>query len=105
MTASSGSAKCLGKQASKKIHLVFVGRRLGDAEIVYAATAKAEKELKWKFNMASLDPNENNMKSCRAKYGAEEMCTDMWNWASKNPYGYARSPYKSNIITHPSIPQ
>ena len=26
---------------------------------------------------------------CRAKYGIEEMCRDQWNWASKNPYGYA----------------
>jgi len=35
--------------------------------------------------------NENNMKTCRAKYGIEEMCRDLWNWASKNPYGYAGS--------------
>jgi UDP-glucose 4-epimerase len=32
----------------QKIPLVFAGRRPGDAEVVYAATAKAEKELKWK---------------------------------------------------------
>jgi hypothetical protein len=25
----------------------------------------------------------------RAKYGITEMCRDQWNWASKNPYGYA----------------
>lgn len=25
---------------------------------------------------------------CRAKYGIEEMCSDQWKWASKNPYGY-----------------
>jgi UDP-glucose 4-epimerase len=36
-------------------------------------------------------PNENNLKTCRAKYGIEEMCRDLWNWASKNPYGYAGS--------------
>jgi hypothetical protein len=48
------------------------------------------------FRMAFLDPNENNMKTCRAKYGIEEMCRDLWNWASKNPYGYAGSPGKSN---------
>ncbi|XP_047341107.1 UDP-glucose 4-epimerase GEPI48-like [Impatiens glandulifera] len=59
------------KASGKKIPLVFAGRRGGDAEIVYASTAKAEKELKWK-----------------AKYGIEEMCKDQWNWASKNPYGY-----------------
>lgn len=31
----------------------------------------------------------------RAKYGVEEMCRDLWNWASKNPYGYG-SPDSSN---------
>ncbi|KAL5201968.1 hypothetical protein ABZP36_012920 [Zizania latifolia] len=66
------------KVSGKKIPLVFAGRRPGDAEIVYAATAKADKELKWK-----------------AKHGVEEMCRDLWNWASKNPYGYG-SPDSSN---------
>lgn len=59
------------KASGKKIPLVMAGRRPGDAEIVYASTAKAEKELNW-----------------RAKYGIDEMCRDQWNWASKNPYGY-----------------
>ncbi|RDX71653.1 hypothetical protein CR513_48969 [Mucuna pruriens] len=59
------------KASGKKIPLVMAGRRPGDAEIVYASTKKAERELKWK-----------------AKYGIEEMCRDQWNWASKNPYGY-----------------
>ncbi|XP_058778336.1 UDP-glucose 4-epimerase GEPI48-like [Vicia villosa] len=60
------------EQASgKKIPLVKADRRPGDAEIVYASTEKAERELKWK-----------------AKYGIDEMCRDQWNWASKNPYGY-----------------
>ncbi|XXG82376.1 hypothetical protein AAC387_Pa10g0339 [Persea americana] len=59
------------KASGKKIPLVMAGRRPGDAEIVYASTDKAERELKWK-----------------AKYGVEEMCRDQWNWASKNPYGY-----------------
>ncbi|KAJ1386087.1 UDP-glucose 4-epimerase [Sesbania bispinosa] len=60
------------EQASgKKIPLVMAGRRPGDAEMVYASTKKAERELKWK-----------------AKYGVAEMCRDQWNWASKNPYGY-----------------
>uniref|UniRef100_K3Z807 UDP-glucose 4-epimerase n=1 Tax=Setaria italica TaxID=4555 RepID=K3Z807_SETIT len=67
------------KASGKKIPLVFAGRRPGDAEIVYAATAKAEKELKWK-----------------AKYGIEEMCRDLWNWASKNPYGYSGSSENGN---------
>ncbi|KAF3943408.1 hypothetical protein ACB098_01G140000 [Castanea mollissima] len=59
------------KASGKKIPLVTSGRRPGDAEIVYASTDKAEKELNWK-----------------AKYGIDEMCRDQWNWASKNPYGY-----------------
>ncbi|XP_042373446.1 UDP-glucose 4-epimerase GEPI48-like [Zingiber officinale] len=62
------------KASGKKIPVVMAGRRPGDAEIVYASTAKAEKELQWK-----------------AKYGIEEMCRDQWNWTSKNPWGY-RSP-------------
>ncbi|KAH7657852.1 UDP-glucose 4-epimerase protein [Dioscorea alata] len=59
------------KASGKKIPLIMSGRRPGDAEIVYASTSKAEKELNWK-----------------AKYGIEEMCRDQWNWASKNPWGY-----------------
>ncbi|XP_072968432.1 UDP-glucose 4-epimerase GEPI48-like [Typha angustifolia] len=66
------------KASGKKIPLVMAGRRPGDAEIVYASTAKAEKELNW-----------------RAKYGIDEMCRDQWNWASKNPYGY-ESPDSTN---------
>ncbi|KAF3339797.1 UDP-glucose 4-epimerase GEPI48 [Carex littledalei] len=59
------------KASGKKIPLIMAGRRPGDAEIVYASTEKAERELNWK-----------------TKYGIEEMCRDQWNWASKNPYGY-----------------
>ncbi|URE09157.1 UDP-glucose 4-epimerase [Musa troglodytarum] len=66
------------KASGKKIPLVMAGRRPGDAEILYACTVKAEKELSWK-----------------AKYGIEEMCRDQWNWATKNPWGY-RSPDPPN---------
>ncbi|KAK9275765.1 hypothetical protein L1049_023034 [Liquidambar formosana] len=59
------------KASGKKIPLQMAGRRPGDAEIVYASTDKAERELNWK-----------------AKFGVNEMCRDQWNWASKNPYGY-----------------
>nr|ANC33518.1 UDP-glucose 4-epimerase [Albuca bracteata] len=62
------------KASGKKISLTLSGRRPGDAEIVYASTAKAERELHWK-----------------AKYGIDEMCRDQWNWASKNPWGYQES--------------
>lgn len=67
------------KASGKKIPMVMSGRRPGDAEIVYAATEKAERELKWK-----------------AKYGIEEMCRDQWNWAKKNPYGYEGTPESNN---------
>ncbi|XP_042018643.1 UDP-glucose 4-epimerase GEPI48-like [Salvia splendens] len=59
------------KASGKKIPLVMAGRRPGDAEVVYASTEKAERELNWK-----------------AKYGIDEICRDQWNWANKNPYGY-----------------
>ncbi|XP_027342074.1 UDP-glucose 4-epimerase GEPI48 [Abrus precatorius] len=66
--------KAFEQASGKKIPLVMANRRPGDAEVVYASTAKAETELKWK-----------------AKYGIDEMCRDQWNWASKNPYGYGGS--------------
>lgn len=62
------------KASGKKIPLVNAARRPGDAEVVYAETDKAERELKWK-----------------TKFGVDEMCRDQWNWASKNPYGYEAS--------------
>ncbi|KAG5030044.1 hypothetical protein AAZX31_05G202600 [Glycine max] len=68
------------EQASgKKIPLAMAGRRPGDAEIVYASTEKAERELNWK-----------------TKYSIDDMCRDQWNWASKNPYGYGASADSSN---------
>ncbi|XP_078151505.1 UDP-glucose 4-epimerase GEPI48-like [Carex rostrata] len=63
--------KAFENVSGKQIPLVMAGRRPGDAEIIYASTEKAERELNWK-----------------TKYGIEEMCRDQWNWASKNPYGY-----------------
>ncbi|KAK4260639.1 hypothetical protein QN277_003729 [Acacia crassicarpa] len=64
------------KAFEKKIPLVMAGRRPGDAEIVYASTEKAERELNWK-----------------AKYGIEDMCRSLWNWVCKNPYGYPSEEY------------
>lgn len=61
------------KVSGKKIPLVIAERRPGDAEVVYASTEKAERELNWK-----------------AENGIEEMCRDQWNWASNNPYGYQK---------------
>ncbi|XP_054810105.1 LOW QUALITY PROTEIN: UDP-glucose 4-epimerase GEPI48-like [Prosopis cineraria] len=71
--------KAFEKVSGKKIPLVMAGRRTGDAEIVYASTEKAERELNWK-----------------AKYSIEDMCRDLWNWASKNPYGYQSQDSPSN---------
>ncbi|CAJ1937254.1 unnamed protein product [Sphenostylis stenocarpa] len=65
--------KAFEKASGKKIPLAMGGRRPGDAEIVYASTKKAERELNW-----------------TAKHGIDDMCRDQWNWASKNPYGYDR---------------
>ncbi|XP_027916995.1 UDP-glucose 4-epimerase GEPI48-like isoform X2 [Vigna unguiculata] len=66
--------KAFEKASGKKIPLSMGDRRPGDAEIVYASTNKAEKELNWK-----------------AKHDIHDMCRDQWNWASKNPYGYGKS--------------
>lgn len=33
----------------------------------------------------------------RAKYGIEEMCRDQWKWASNNPWGYQKKPWKQHI--------
>nr|XP_007160168.1 hypothetical protein PHAVU_002G298500g [Phaseolus vulgaris]ESW32162.1 hypothetical protein PHAVU_002G298500g [Phaseolus vulgaris] len=71
--------KAFEQASGKKIPLAMGGRRPGDAEIVYASTKKAERELNWK-----------------AKHGIDDMCRDQWNWASKNPYGYGRSGDSSN---------
>uniref|UniRef100_A0ACD5YIY7 Uncharacterized protein n=1 Tax=Avena sativa TaxID=4498 RepID=A0ACD5YIY7_AVESA len=73
------------KASGKKIPLVIGQRRPGDAEVLFAGTGKAERELHWK-----------------AKYGITEMCRDQWNWASKNPYGYASpdSTKQNGSISH-----
>lgn len=54
-----------------RIPYEIVGRRPGDAAICYAEVSKARKELNW----------------C-AERDLEHMCTDTWNWQSKNPSGY-----------------
>ncbi|XP_059669383.1 UDP-glucose 4-epimerase GEPI48-like [Cornus florida] len=73
------------KACGKKIPLLMAGRRPGDAEIVYASTDKAERELNWK-----------------AEYGIEEMCRDQWNWASKNPFGYGSPDHSTSQKTSSS---
>ncbi|CAE7942674.1 UGE5 [Symbiodinium sp. KB8] len=59
--------KASGRECKKEVG----GRREGDLACLFAATDKAEKELKWK-----------------AKLGLKEMCEDSWRWQQNNPYGY-----------------
>lgn len=49
-------------------------RRSGDVPVNYAATTKANLELKWK---TELD--------------LEAMCRDTWNWQTRNPDGFSKS--------------
>ncbi|XP_065025547.1 UDP-glucose 4-epimerase GEPI48-like isoform X2 [Musa acuminata AAA Group] len=49
------------KASGKKIPLVMAGRRPGDAEILYACTAKAEKELNWKYVFSSKVQHRRNV--------------------------------------------
>ncbi|KAK1424976.1 hypothetical protein QVD17_20318 [Tagetes erecta] len=43
------------KASRKEIPLVIAGRRPGDAEVVYASTAKSERELNWKLEKAKMN--------------------------------------------------
>lgn len=54
-----------------KINYKIVDRRPGDAKACYADPSFAEKELGWK-----------------ATRDIKDMCSDSWNWQSKNPAGY-----------------
>jgi UDP-glucose 4-epimerase len=49
----------------------IIARRPGDVAAVYAEPSKAERELGW-----------------RAEKTLDDMCSDAWNWQSKNPDGY-----------------
>jgi UDP-glucose 4-epimerase len=49
-----------------------VGRRAGDAPVVYADPSRANAELGW-----------------RATRTIAEMCADQWRWQSTHPYGFA----------------
>lgn len=56
----------------KKIPYEIVGRRPGDAAVVYADPSQALDVLGWK-----------------ATRGLDEICADGWRWQSSNPHGYA----------------
>lgn len=59
------------KVTGKKIPYDLADRRPGDAAICFANVSKAKKELGWQ--------TEKNL---------EQMCSDAWNWQTKNPQGY-----------------
>lgn len=60
------------KACGKKLAYEIAGRRAGDLPEFFANATKASKLLKW-----------------RTKKTIDEMCTDTWNWQSKNPKGYS----------------
>jgi UDP-glucose 4-epimerase len=59
------------KVSGKEIPYTITDRRPGDIAECFADPSKAEKELGWK-----------------AERGIDDMCSDTWNWQSKNPTGY-----------------
>ena len=63
--------KAFDKACGKELPYVIDPRRPGDVAECYSDPSKAEAMLGW-----------------RAEKGIEDMCTDAWNWQSKNPEGY-----------------
>jgi len=63
--------KAFEAACGKEIPYQIVARRPGDVAISYADASKANRELDW-----------------RCERGIDEICTDMWQWQSKNPGGY-----------------
>lgn len=57
--------------SNKKIKFDIAPRRTGDVASCYADPSHAEEVLNWK-----------------AHKNLREMCSDMWNWQTKNPDGY-----------------
>lgn len=60
------------KISGRTIPYVIEPRRPGDVAECWADPSLANRELGWK-----------------AEYGIEKMCSDLWNWQTKNPYGFA----------------
>ena len=55
------------------IIVIIFNRRDGDIAVCYADTKKAANLLGWK-----------------AKRNLDDMCTDLWQWQSNNPNGFAK---------------
>lgn len=65
--------RAFGAACGKEIPYEVVGRRKGDVDSLYASCDKAEKELGWKSSR-----------------NLQQMCSDMWNWQTKNPQGFGQ---------------
>jgi len=63
--------KAFEKASGREVPYKIVARRTGDIAECYADASCAKELLNWS-----------------AQYGIERMCTDSWNWQSKNPNGY-----------------
>ena len=65
--------KAFSKACGKVLPYVITEPRKGDVAICYADATKAKEELGWV-----------------AERGIDEMCSDAWNWQSKNPNGFEK---------------
>ena len=63
--------KAFEKACDFSIKFQYVERRQGDVPEIYSNPALAQQLLGW-----------------RAQLGIEEMCSDTWNWQTKNPNGF-----------------
>lgn len=70
------AAEVDGKQVKIPVHIG--PRRGGDIDIMFACTAKAERDLQW-----------------TARRTIDDMCRDLYRWQLKNPYGYNPAPSSS----------
>lgn len=67
--------KAFEEASGRKVPYAMKPRREGDIAECWADPALALSELGWK-----------------AERGIEQMCRDLWNWQSKNPYGFKPAP-------------
>jgi len=67
----AASSKAVGHDIAYEI----VGRRAGDAPVVYADPAVANRELGW-----------------QATRSIDDMCVDHWRWQSTHPWGFQEPP-------------
>ncbi len=65
--------EAFSKACGKVLPYVITEPRKGDVAICYADATKAKEELGWV-----------------AERGIDEMCSDAWNWQSKNPNGFEK---------------